>query len=154
MTVQVVTIAERPDLAPVVGEWLWQAFWRKDGTELAAVVEWVMTPPAPPGPPQCFVALVDGVPCATASFTASDLDERPDLTPWLAGVFVRPEYRGQGLARQLVGLVEAACRDMGASPLWLYTTRAEGLYQKIGWTRVEVLPRVGKMDAIIMRRDF
>jgi hypothetical protein len=42
---------------------------------------------------------------------AHDLDERPDLTPWLAGVFVFPEARGRAHVVHLIQAVEAACRS-------------------------------------------
>jgi hypothetical protein len=48
--------------------------------------------------PRTFILLADGEPVGTASLAAHDLDERPDLTPWLAGVFVDPHTRGQGYA--------------------------------------------------------
>lgn len=151
---QIVTVADRPDLAPVVAEWLWEAFWRKDGRTLDAVQAWVEASTARSGTPQCFVALVDGQPVGTASFADSDLDERPELTPWLAGVYVVPAARGQDHASRLVGCVEGACREAGVPTLWLYTTRAEGLYLKLHWRTVETLERPGKLPAIVMCKDL
>jgi len=54
------------------------------------------------GPEQCFVLLVDEVPVATASFVHPDLPSRPNLTPWLAGVYVQPEFRCRGFASHSV----------------------------------------------------
>jgi hypothetical protein len=36
------------------------------------------------GPPQSFVMLVNGEPTGIASLAVEDLDERPDLMPWLS----------------------------------------------------------------------
>ena len=49
---------------------------------------------------------------------AHDLDERPDETPWLAGVFVSPEARGRGHVIHLIQAVEAACRAAASAVVW------------------------------------
>ena len=43
--------------------------------------------------------LPNEVPVGTASLVTKDLPSSPDLTPWLAGVLVRPEFRGRGYRR-------------------------------------------------------
>ena len=102
--------------------------------------------------PRTFVLVADGCPVGTASLVAHDLDERPDLTPWLAGMFVEPDARGRGYAGLLIGAVEAAARHAAISTLWLYTNSAERIYARAGWRTVEIFPRHGDMFAL-MRRD-
>ena len=63
---------------------------------------------------------------ATASLVSNDLPSRPDLTPWLASVLVRPEFRGRGYSAPLVRHVEAAAAPI-ESTLWLYTWTAAPL---------------------------
>ncbi len=106
----IVTTADRPDLVPLVAGWLWDAFWRSYGCTLQQVLDDVGGAVARVGPPQCFVLLQAGQPVGTASLAAKDLDTRPDLTPWLAGVWVAPDARGRGHATRLIRAVEAACR--------------------------------------------
>ncbi len=67
----------------------------------------------------------------------SVLDERPDLGPWLAGVYVMPAFRGQGHATRLVLVVEDLARETAIPTLWLYTRTAEPLYSRCGWNVVE-----------------
>jgi GNAT superfamily N-acetyltransferase len=148
----IVTIADRPDLVPVVARWLWDAFWRRWGYDLDHVTALVAGSTARIGPPQAFVLLVDGEPVGTASLVVSDLDQRPDLTPWLAGVYVAPEARGGGYAYDLVHAVEDAARAAAIPTLWLYTSRAEGLYRKIGWETVDSFDRNGELVPIMRRQ--
>lgn len=109
----IVRTSERPDLVPVVARWLWEAFW-PDETPLAYVEGVVAASVAETGCQQTFVLLADGGPVGTASLVEHDLDERPDLTPWLAGVYVAPAMRGRGYAGRLIGAVEdAAGREIG-----------------------------------------
>ncbi|MDJ0386773.1 GNAT family N-acetyltransferase [Roseomonas sp. E05] len=151
--IEITTIAERPDLAPLVAGWLWEAFWREAGHGLAETRAAVEASVARSGPPQAFVLLAGGEPVATASLVAGDLAAFPELTPWLAGLFVLPAVRGQGHARRLIARVEAAARQAGSAAIWLYTGDAEGLYARAGWDVVERLPH-GAGTLALMRRDL
>jgi GNAT superfamily N-acetyltransferase len=150
---QVVSTSQRPDLAPVVASWLWGEFWRPRCHSLEQTLEAVRISVTAPRMPRTFVLLVDGRPVGTASLAAQDLEERPDLTPWLAGVFVEPEARGQGLAASLIGAVEDECRRAAIPTLWLYTRTAEKVYARAGWRTVETVAHDGKSYAL-MRRDL
>lgn len=153
MDARILPIAARPDLAPLLAGWLWEAFWRGDGYALAEVEARVAAGTAQRGPPQTFVLLLDGQPAGTASLAAQDLDSRPDLTPWLAGVYVVPEARGRGLALDLVRAVEGAAGAAGVATLWLYTRRAERVYLQAGWHTVEHFTHHGD-QATLMRREL
>jgi GNAT superfamily N-acetyltransferase len=151
---EVVLIAERPDLVPVVAQWLWDEWHLDAGDSLEATRDAVAASVSPSGPPQTFVLLVDNRPVGTASLVAHDLAERPNLTPWLAGVFVIPEARGRGHVIHLIQAVEVACRSAGVGTVWLHTTDAERVYARAGWHTVEVIQRRGKSPVTLMRRDL
>jgi GNAT superfamily N-acetyltransferase len=147
----VVRTSDRPDLVPLIAHWLWQAFWRTDGYPLRHVHGLVAAATAPVGPPQTFVMLVDGEPVGTASLIAHDLAARPDLTPWLAGVFIAPAARRRDHVRHLIGAVEAAARAAAIPTLWLYTTTAERIYARAGWQFIESFTRCGEPAALMCR---
>jgi GNAT superfamily N-acetyltransferase len=136
MTTEIVTLAQKPTLIPQVAQWLWTEWARRKGRTLDMVTDRLAARAASGGPEQTFVVLDGGTPVATASLVASDLVSRPDLTPWLASVFVDPPHRGRGHAARLVRRVEEAARAANTEILWLYTEDAEGLYAKLGWQTV------------------
>lgn len=150
--VTIVTTSDRPDLVPLVAEWLWTAFGHQDGHSLAqthaAVRQSVTADPMP----RTFILLQAGEPVGTASLADRDLEERPDLTPWLAGVFVAPHARRRGHAVRLVVAVEQAARDLGIPVLWLYTNSAERLYAAAGWVTAETVQHNGKPCALMRRQ--
>ncbi len=150
-TAPIVTLTGRPELLPVVAGWLWEEFLRWDGYTLEQTRDILAGLSVPF---RCLVLLEDGAPAATASLAAEDLDERPQLSPWLAGVYVVPEARGRGLARALVSAVEEAARSAGIGTLWLYTGRSAGLYARLGWHAAETVERAGKPAVTLMRRDL
>ena len=59
----------------------------------------------------------------------------------LFAVFVRPEWEGQGIGRQLTERAEAFLFQRYSS-IWLETdgsSRAAGFYERLGWMRTQVL---------------
>jgi GNAT superfamily N-acetyltransferase len=131
--IEIVTTAARPELIPVVSPWLWREWGIRRGRTLEQVAASMARRVALQGPEQTFVLLDGGVPAATASLVHHDLDPRPDLTPWLASVFVHPEFRGRGHAPLMVRAVEASARAAGIATLYLDTNTAAPLYARLGW---------------------
>lgn len=150
---RIVTIRAQPELTPLVAHWLWDAFWQPNGHPLEEVREIIATCTAERDTPQCFVLMAGDVPCGTASFVSADLEIRQDIDPWLAGVYVVPEARGQGCATRLVAAVEAAAREAGHAALFLYTHDAQAMYQKLGWQVLEETED-GRRPVTIMWRDL
>jgi GNAT superfamily N-acetyltransferase len=147
-----VNIATRPDLIPTVAGWLFEAFWRQDGHAVGDVVEELRLS-ADSGFQQTFVLLINNRPAGTASLVAHDLQERPELTPWLAAVFVAPQFRGNGYAAHLIEAVEQAARAEAVKILWLFTNTAERVYSRAGWRTAEIFQLNGRPTAL-MRRDL
>jgi N-acetylglutamate synthase-like GNAT family acetyltransferase len=74
---------------------------------------------------------------ASAALVLEDMTTRKDLSPWLASVFVKPPYRGRGIATMLVRHIEDAARALGIGKLFLYTEHARDLYARLGWRDLE-----------------
>lgn len=69
----------------------------------------------------------------SASLIASDMDTHPELTPWLASVFVIPAFRGQGAGRRLIARIMEECGKLGFEKFYLWTDKEEQLYASMGW---------------------
>lgn len=151
---EITCIARRPDLVPYVADWLWREWWRHEGLSAEQTRALFSQGQVEVGAPQTLVLLADGVAVGTASLAVQDLDERPDLTPWLAGVFVTPPMRGRGYAYRLLAAFEEACEAASIATAWLYTRRAAGLYLKCGWQVAGTVDRAGRRPVTLMRRDF
>jgi GNAT superfamily N-acetyltransferase len=135
----------------VTARWRWEAFLR-DTEPFAEVLKRAQRTAAMRVTiPRTFVLLVNDEPVGTASLTAHDLEERPDLAPWLAGMFIAPHARGRGYAAQLITAVEEEARNASISALWLYTNTAERVYARVGWRTVETVQHKGKPFALMCR---
>jgi len=145
----IVAVSDRPELAPLVAGWLVGAFGRPGGRTVEEMAALILAPPV--GPEEAFVLFDRDGPAGTASLAHEDLDARPDLTPWLAGVLVQPAFRGRGYATALVQRVEAFAAAASVPVLWLYTATAEPLYARLGWRRAG-LERDGGKEVVLMKR--
>ncbi len=108
---------EQSHLPPAVGGWLLDD------------LRYALSPPrdqqvakllAQHAPEETFVLFNDDLPVGTASLVANDLPSRPDLTPWLASVLERLQFRGRGYSAPLMKHVARVAAE-SAVVLWLYT---------------------------------
>ncbi len=88
-------------------------------------------------PPFVLVAFSGKKLLGSAALFEHDLAKRPDLSPWLAGVLVLPEYRGNGVARDMISEAVEKAKRLGYHRIYLHTEVAQGLYEKLGWIYLE-----------------
>ena len=104
--------------------------------------------------PTAFVATSNEGLLGTAMLIAHDMQSRPDLMPWLAGVYVKPEHRRTGVAAELIDRVAEAATRLGVTTLYLHTvTGLESFYTRLGWSPIEYCEYKG-LNVVIMSRTL
>ncbi len=89
------------------------------------------------GIPSIFIAVSGNQLVGSAALVQNDMDTKPDLTPWLAAVYVKEGFRHQGVATELIARCEAEAARSNASAWYLYTESASRLYEKLDWRHLE-----------------
>ena len=117
----------------VVARWRYDAFFAQDGITFEESRDALRTWMDGLGYEAALLAEVDGQPAGSCLFVREEIDPKHDLTPWLAALYVAPEFRNRGIATALVRAIEQHARSVGCSELHLYTITAEPLYAKLGW---------------------
>ncbi|MBK5516838.1 GNAT family N-acetyltransferase [Pseudomonas sp. TH10] len=102
--------------------------------------------------PSVVVAIEGAQLLGGALLIDSDMKTRPELTPWLAGVYVKTEQRGRGVASQLVKRIVEEAAALGVPQLYLYTDAAQSLYARLGWEVVEHTVDDEGLDITVMKR--
>ena len=100
-----------------------------------------------------LVAKADGEPVGTCLLVESEIEPDHDVSPWLAGLFVVPEYRGKGVGAASVRAIEDQARQRELSRVYLYTTDAVGFYKRLGWKVMDRTNWQG-FDTALMVRDL
>jgi N-acetylglutamate synthase-like GNAT family acetyltransferase len=87
----------------------------------------------------------------SVSLLADDLPECPQLSPWLASLFVRADRRRLGLGGRLLEAAVAEARRLGVARLYLFTPHHEEYYAARGWSLVERASASGQPVAVMCR---
>lgn len=89
------------------------------------------------GIPSIFIAISGSQLVGSAALVQNDMDTKPDLSPWLASVYVKQSFRHQGIATELITRCEDEAARSNANVWYLYTEFASRLYEKLGWRHME-----------------
>ena len=85
-------------------------------------------------------------------FVRNEIDPMHDLTPWLAALYVAPEFRKRGVGHALVRAIEGHARSVGTETLYLYTSEAEPFYARLGWKVRDRFTQNGE-EMVLMARE-
>jgi predicted N-acetyltransferase YhbS len=152
MTLTIDQLAKRPELLPSVARWIYAEWWQdSQDASVTRVTELLRPHLVPDRMPMTLVASIGPDPVGTASLLAHDVgtERWPRLSPWLAAVYVVPEFRRQGVGTALVASVLAHAGVLGTTMIYLLTMGRESFYVRLGWS---VLDRVGART--VMSREL
>jgi GNAT superfamily N-acetyltransferase len=93
--------------------------------------------------PSTFVALDGTRLLGSASLVVCDMHTHPELSPWVASVYVASECRGQGIGAALIRHIMEHARAAGVAALYLFTPSSEDFYRKLGWRLLRREPYQG-----------
>jgi predicted N-acetyltransferase YhbS len=100
---------------------------------------------------RALVAEIGGTIVGTVLLVAEELEPAHDVSPWLAGLVVAPDHRGQGIGAALVRAIEAEAAALACPFLYLYTGDAEPFYAAAGWTVEDRFGEDGYPEVLMIR---
>jgi GNAT superfamily N-acetyltransferase len=134
----IVSSDQRPDYAPLLAWWSYNEWYHSRNVPFDALLA-AYQHRARGGPGAGFlVARVGTLPVGMVSLKLDDLWSRKDLNPWLASLYVCPEYRCRGIGSALASALVDRARASGYDRLYLFLARAgrdrlEEFYRARGW---------------------
>jgi GNAT superfamily N-acetyltransferase len=145
-------LRQQPEFFDAVAGRIWQEWWEPNGYPLEYIAGRLKENLRDTPIPLALVAYDGSAFLGTASVIASDLDERPELTPWVAAVWVEEVARGHGIGAALIDAAAHACFALGFPRTYLCArARMTGFYQRLGWTLIE--RRVGPHQLNVFIRE-
>jgi predicted N-acetyltransferase YhbS len=127
---------------PLVASWIHTAFWTRSAHGVEFVAGLLREAGDPDRIPLSLLAFAGDAPAGTVNLIVCDSRARPDLTPWLAALYVAPEHRGKGIGEALVRRLIAEAARLGCTEMFLETDIPD-FYARAGATRYEPLPEGG-----------
>ncbi|MDX5435862.1 MAG: GNAT family N-acetyltransferase [Pontibacter sp.] len=142
---------EVPQHFDAVASWIYHQWWEKPGNTIEVVKAPLREHLQPKSFPVTLVALDGEKPVGSVLLIEDDgVEALPELKPWLAALYVLPEYRGQGVGKLLVQALEQHAQRTGFIDLYLVATDRVSFYYELGW-RVRT-KLVGKTGVTIMQK--
>ena len=133
LSVQFADLRAHPEYLPQLAAWHHQEWLALNpGQTLAQRIQAMQAYLGSSFVPTTYIATADGL-LGSAAIISHDMDNKPELSPWLASVFVAPEYRNQGIGSRLVKHVMKQAAEAGLSSLYLFTPDRVSFYQRLGW---------------------
>jgi N-acetylglutamate synthase-like GNAT family acetyltransferase len=105
------------------------------------------------GIPSIFIAVSEDQLLGSAAIVKHDMDDKPHLSPWLAAVYVKSEYRNEGIATELISHCEAETARLGFSKWYLCTEFGSKFYENLGWKHLECAEHEG-VEISVMYKDL
>lgn len=135
---RVVDLCEVPFCATVLAYWSYFQWYRERDIPFRANVEAYRQRAAGKKLPLAFVALFGDFPVGMVSLKENDLWSRKDLNPWLASLYVHPEYRGRGISTILCEKVIEKAALCGYKAVYLFLDHNDlsflkNMYTARGW---------------------
>jgi GNAT superfamily N-acetyltransferase len=131
-------LRDRPEFAESIADRVWQAWWREQGVALSEIEAMVRECMDGQDIPLSLVAHEGPDFHGCAHLIASDLDERPQYTPWVAAVWVEKKARKGGLGTKLVLAAVEQGFSRGFDTVYLCAEpHLAPFYQKMGWHSIE-----------------
>lgn len=150
--ITVADLADYPAFIPTCATWAYEQWGKQVHGDFDRTVKAFTGRAQKDAIPFTLIALDGDKIVGMASMVECDLESRPDLTPWLASVYVRGDYRKNHIASRLVQKVEKKAAKLGIKRAFLRTEDAQLLYEILGW-EVTDRAKTALGDAVIMAKD-
>jgi N-acetylglutamate synthase-like GNAT family acetyltransferase len=151
---QYIFLADQPELLPILADWFydeWGHLYPNSSRE--SIQRELQDFLNKDTIPLTIVRMRGGDPIASASLKIREMETHPQYRHWLGGVYVHPDFRGQGIGSQLVEVSAALAKKLNVSDLYLYTRSHEDFYTRLGWQVIERPVYEGRV-AIVMKRKL
>lgn len=147
-------LADHGDLIPTLARWSYEEWsYLHPERTLSDVARLISEGSNKDRIPITLVAIDKGKAIGYIALKTSDFKARPDLSPWLAGLYVDKIQRRKGVGTKLVHEIEPLAARLGASRLYLVTDDAQKFYSKLGW-RVQEHTVWQGLSVTVMEKDI
>jgi predicted N-acetyltransferase YhbS len=149
--IQIENLSGHRDLIPLLAQWHYRQWGDLTGASSEKDYQKLLCRyTSPQIIPLTLLAVNGNRLLGSVNVVQSDLDIRPELTPWLAQLYVPPEERDRGIGSTLVRAAAARSKELGFDTLYLYTSGTLPIfYERIGWTMREIVRYKGKERTIM-----
>ncbi|MEZ4866891.1 MAG: GNAT family N-acetyltransferase [Caldilineaceae bacterium] len=147
---QLAYLADHPLHLPTLAVWHYAQWGHLNaGETLQGRIERLRQHVGKPAIPTTVIALEGELLLGSASVVGNDLRTHPHLSPFLASVYVAPEFRRRGIASALVREIMHLAHQLAFPTLYLITPDQQRLYASLGWAAQEEVEYRGEWVTVM-----
>lgn len=137
--IKIVNLKDYPEHIEEVSKWVWEEWSKVHGASIDDIIYRTKHSIEDNKIPMMFIALNNNEVVGVVSLWNNDLTARQDLTPWMATLYIKSDYRNQGIGTMLQEKSIEISRSLNYDYLYLITDHV-GYYEKTGWKFLELAP--------------
>jgi GNAT superfamily N-acetyltransferase len=150
----ILRIEETPGYIETVAKWLYEEWGQHlPNSSISRAEKELRRTSDATGLPVSFLAIVDDEPVGVARLVINDMESKPDISPWLASVYVTPQYRDRRIGSELCYQVIKEAYRLNFLNVYLFTPDRERFYARQGWVVIERSLYQGK-NIVIMKKNL
>lgn len=135
--IMIKNLKDYPEFVTVVAKWIYDEFVKNRGERDFEYILKKFENTRLDALPLTFISVINNECVGVVSVFDNDLSTKPELTPWLAGLYVPKKQRGKGIAKLLINEVIEQCRKMNYTKVYLRTEHTYEYYKKLDWILLE-----------------
>ena len=152
-TFQISDFREHQHYGSVIVDQVWNAWWRSAGRPVSEVERHMIEMADDRPLPTAVVAHDQYGYVGSAFLIHSDMEERPQYSPWVAAVWVETAERKRSVGRTLVAETAKIAGALGYPAAHICCRpELEGFYSGIGWKTIE--QAVGSKRLSVLKLDL
>jgi GNAT superfamily N-acetyltransferase len=152
MKLEIANLADHPQHLLTLADWFASEWGGRDYTaSLKRFTERLEGRMNRDHPPITILGFLQNELVGTAAIKIQEMETHPQYKYWLGSVYVREEYRGRGIASELIKAVIEKASQLSIDKLYLYTRGKVPLYTKFCWKTIEETNYRGKVTYIMER---
>ena len=97
-----------------------------------------------------FVAVHNAKVIGTAAFDDDDMDTHPELSPWLASLYVDKKHRKKGIGEALVRRIIEEARSTNVKNLYLFTPDQQHFLERFGGKTLFQEEYYGELESVMI----
>ena len=155
MNIKIKLLADHEEFIPTIASWLHSEWGHlRINSSCLELTKIIQTKVNRIKPPIHIIALANSKPVGVAVLKKHEMKRYPDKENWLGSLFVKVDYRGDGIGQKLINEVITIAQSLSINKLYLQTEQLDGgLYNKLGWTPIEVVKDHGD-KVLIMEKHL
>jgi len=135
MQFQISPVAKIPSAIPLLADWHhqeWQHLNSQNYNLKARITDYEQIA-ATKVFPAMLVAHKNQTPLGSIRLIENDMDTHPELSPWIASLYVSEEYRRLGIGTALIANIETTAIELNFKKIYLFTENHQAIYKRQRW---------------------